>query len=79
MPKSCFDITITLLYCQRSRTKVGVKVMGRGQISAADIRAESSKEQIPFTSHYQSKVFVCVFVIRGHTLMIVRMWSISFY
>ncbi len=34
---------------------------------------------IQYKSHYQSKMFVCVFVISGRMLIIAQMRSITFY
>ncbi len=79
---------LPLLQSQRSgsRSKVGVKVMGRGQSSrsnfwraAVDIRGSALPSAAKSNkSHYQSRVFVCVSVIRGRIRIITRMWSIGF-
>ena len=82
----CFDITATSVQGQRlgSRSKVGVKVMDQGHRSnskrvAVDIRGSASQSAAESNKrHYQSKVFVCVSVTRGHIPIIVRMRSISF-
>ena len=67
--KSCFGITVILLQVQRSgsRSKVEIKVIGQGQgqtfgsqqsiLGARPSVAKSNK------SHYQSRVFVHVYVI----------------
>ncbi len=70
----------------RSRSKVGVKVMGQGQRPrsdfwrvAVDIRGSALPSAAKSNkSHSQSKEFVCVSVIRGHLRIIARMRSIGF-
>ncbi len=66
-----------------SRSKVGIKVMGQGHRSrsksrrtAVDIRDLALPSAAK--SHYQSKVFVCAFVIRGRESIIALMLSIGF-
>ncbi len=72
-----------------SRSKVSVKVKGRGQghgsgsrsnfwRAAVDIRGSAlSSAANSIRSDYQSKVFVCVSVIRGRIRIIARMRSIG--
>ena len=81
-------VLTSLLPCFKAKVGVKgqVKVMGRAQRSGSnlwhalvDIRgsalpgAAKSKK-----SHYQSMLFVCVSLIRGRILIIVRMRSIGF-
>ncbi len=80
----------SLLPCLRStsasRSKVWVKVMGQGQSSrsnfwqaAVDIRGSALPSAAKsITSHYQSKVFVCVSVISGCITKIARMRPIGY-
>ncbi len=63
-----------------------VKVMGEGQRSrskfwraAVDIRGSALPSAAKsIRSHYKSKVFVCVSVIRGRIRILLRMRSIGF-
>ena len=69
----------------RSRSNVGVKVIGQGQRSrsnfgraAVDIRGSALPSAAKSNkSHYQRKVFVCVSVNRGRIWIIARMRSIG--
>ncbi len=86
MPKSCFDITVTLLQGQRSGLRSKVKVPGQGPRSrsifwraAVDIRGLVLPSAFKSNrSHYQSKVFVCVSIISRRMPIIARMRSIGF-
>ncbi len=70
-----------------SRSKVGVKVKGRGQrlgsrsnfwCAAVDNRGSALPSAAKSNkSHYQVKVFVCVSIISGHMRIIARMRSIG--
>ncbi len=83
MPKTVF-----LYHCHRalmSRSKVKVKGRGQGHGSRSnswravvDIRGSALPSAAKsIRSDYQSKVFVCVSVIRGHIWIIARMRSIG--
>ena len=64
------------------RSKVGVKVMGHSRSDfwciAVDIRGSAKSAAKTNKSYYQSKVFVCMSVIRGRIRRITRMRLIGF-
>ena len=81
MPKSCFDITVTLLQGQRpgSRSKVGVKVTGEGQISCLQ---RSILGALLFRVQQRAMGVIpslrCLSVISGRVQIIAQMRSIGF-
>ncbi len=70
-PKSCFDLTVTLLYGQgqRSESRSQVKVKGQGRISGVQWSILGARlcqvQQGAKENDYLSKMFLCVLTNRA--------------